>query len=706
MADISFDVPEGYYLNPFVTRMILSGAVKSLQFSVNGAPPSISKYVAYDQLDPPNPFIAVTQDGNGNVVYDGGFPKFYNSQAPTEGIKDSVSVEFNGQCSGVAGPGANGNCYYYNQFASDVVTAAVGDKLVYDVLINSLDVRTGIDGITNAQPNTAYYSMRDWGIDYGDLSKPYGLKDQNGIRSHPAVALGSRALNKWYHREIDLTPCAGHTFRKWSMAHEADVAGFMSSRFRDIYIVDKNGRIKATLFKDVLKLPGNSNTEFGASGYSNLVKTVYDPRAQLTASFKYLFNAINWVADERKVTAGNRKILIMGDQPSTANYAVKSTATAGFFTSFTRLAATVGFTPTFVDITDYPSGQLDTTLATLEQYACVLLMSGGTGLQEWMSDDCRDALVRYRQNGGGIIIITDDGPEFTDISQAYPAPKVSRQFFATANKLAVQFGTYFTGNYNRTPVNVGFLRSTYGDHPLYGGMADTESINAGGSESRVMVQQFQTYLPGEVPPFNIPLGRTIIQVAAKKTNESVVSFKITYWVGPFDFRFQDGETLAKDGEIIDTRVRNRAQMKAVLSTVSDADITADILKNGTKVGALTYTKAGGVVQTWLTGKTTPVAVKDGDKFTIKVLTPIAHNVVVEIERFQPAIKGLRNLAQVQAMLRPYNPAATDIEVVKQLISEIGALVPAMKLKHVGNIPINLQLLGDFFADTGEVSVVP
>jgi len=706
MADISFSVPEGYYLNPFVTRMILSGDVKSLQFSVNGAPPSISKYVAYDQLDPPNPFIAVTQDGNGNVVYDGGFPKFYNSQAPTEGIKDSVSVEFNGQCSGVAIPGANGNCYYYNQFASDVVTMAAGDKLVYDVLINSLDVRTGIDGITNGTPNTATYSMRDWGIDYSDLTKPYGLTDQNGLRSHPAVALGSRALNKWYHREIDLTKCAGYTFRKWSMAHEADTAGFMSARFRDIYIVDKNGRIKATLFKDVLKLPGNSNTEFGASGYTNLVKTVYDPRAQLTASFKYLYNAILWVADEKKLTAGRRKILIMGDQPSTANYAVKSTATAGFFTSFSRLAATVGFTPTFVDLTDYPSGQLDTTLQDLDQYTCVLLMSGGTGLQEWMSDDCRDALVQYRQNGGGIIIITDDGPVFTDISQAYPAPKVSRQFFATANKLAVQFGTYFTGNYNRTPVNVGFLRSTYGDHPLYGGMADSESINAGGSESRVMVQQFQTYLPGEVPEFNIPLGRTIIQVAAKKADESVVSFKITYWVGPFDFGFSDRGNVARNGEVLDVRVRNRGDMKVTLATVSDANITGDVLKGSTKVGSFTYTKAGGVVQTWLTGKTTPVAVNNGDTYTIAVKTPIVHNVVVQVKRFQPTLKGMRDYSMIVELLRPYDPTKDDVDVVKLLITEIAALVPAMQLRYNSDAAGNVRVLAEYFANEGQQSVVP
>ena len=41
--------------------------------------PSNAKVIAYDTLTPPNPFIAVVDDGRGRVVFDGGFPKFYNS---------------------------------------------------------------------------------------------------------------------------------------------------------------------------------------------------------------------------------------------------------------------------------------------------------------------------------------------------------------------------------------------------------------------------------------------------------------------------------------------------------------------------------------------------------------------------------------------------------------------------------------------------
>ncbi|MNL54010.1 hypothetical protein D3C87_1773010 [compost metagenome] len=121
---------------------------------------------------------------------------------------------------------------------------------------------------------------------------------------------------------------------------------------------------------------------------------------------------------------------------------------------------------------------------------------------------------------------------------------------------------------------------------------------------------------------------------------------------------------------------------------------------------MTYTKAGGVSQTWLTGKTTPVAVQNGDVFTVAVKSPIVHNVAVTIKRFQPAIKGVTNLATVLTLLRAYDPTKTDIDVVELLITEIAAMAPALQLKHQQNIPLNLKVLGEFFNNEGTVSVVP
>jgi hypothetical protein len=695
MADISFDVAEGYYLSPFTAKMILSGNVQSLQFSVNGAPPSISKYVAYDQLVPPNPFIAVTQDGNGNVVYDGGFPKLYNSVAPIQGINASISMEFRATCQGA---GAGTNLYYYNAFTNKNVTIATGDKLVYDMAQNSIDARVGIDAVTNADPGVStQYSLRDWG------QASSVIKDQNGLSPHPATNLGNRAVNQWYHREFDLSPCAGHTFIRWSLAYEGETAGDFATRFRDVYIIDRNGAIKATLFKDVLDLPGNSSTEVGASGYTNLVKVLYDPRGQLTASFKYLYNAIIWTANPKKVTAGNRKILILGDALAASNYAIKGTDGTGFFTSLTRLCAAVGFTPTFKDVSDYTGTQLNPTVAELDQYACVFFMSSAFSTFAAITDAAVQALVTYREAGNGLIFVTDHGPVLTNISQAYPL--ATGAFFATANKVIVQFGAYFSGNYDRTPVNVGFLRSTYGDHPLYAGMTNDESINAGASESRVQVATFTPVAPGQVQPFAIGNGKTIIRVSAILNNGEIIPFKIEYNVVNFKLSFTDGVLTADNGQKLNVGAKNQSLINVALSGNPGVAATGNVMKNGVKVGSIGLTAAGVLTQAWDNGGVGPVAVKNNDAFSVVIASPISYSSGITINRFQPDISNLRALGDVMKIIRAYKPTMTPIKAMKTVIDEIASTVPWLGIKLVLNMPNNLKLMRDYFKDTGLASIV-
>jgi hypothetical protein len=690
MADISFDVAEGYYLSPFTAKMILSGNVQSLQFSVNGAPPSISKYVAYDQLSPPNPFIAVTQDGNGNVVYDGGFPKFYNSNAPVAGINASITMEFRATCTNTD---PNVNAYYYNAFTETQVTVAIGDRLVYDMWQNSNNTQVGIDAITaNAASDPARYSMRDWGY------PNQAIKDQNGLNAHPGADLGGRAVNQWYHREFDLSPAAGTTFIRWSMAFEGQTAGDFYARFRDVYVLDKDGNIKAILFKNKIDLPGNTSTEVGASGYTNLSKAMYDPRDQLTASFKYLYNAILWAANSSKVAAGNRKILILGDAVSTASYPVKGTTGSGFNTSFTRLCAAVGFTPTFKDVSDYTGGYLNPTVAELDQYTCVLLMSSASGTTSWITDAGVQAMMTFRETGNGIIIITDHGPVINDIANAYPVP--GSAFFATANKLTVQFGAYFSGNYNRTPVNVGFLRSTYGDHPLYDGMTDDESISAGGSESRVQVASYASVLPSAVAPFSIGNGQTVIQVTAVLNSGEIIAYKITYNVVSFKVSFSDGTQIKDNGQTLDVGVKNQTLIQAVVAGSLDQTASGIVYKNGVRAGTFNYTTAGGVVQTWDGAGTGPVMVQNGDEYKVVLTSPVSLTSTVKIKRFQPAIKSKTDLASIMEILREYHPTLTDITRVGKAIEEIASGVPWLGLKHSLNMPINLKLLGEYFNNEG------
>lgn len=316
----NLDKAEGTYTKPQTVGWQTSSEVKFVSYTVNGLMPTLSEYVAYDTLSPPNPFIAVTQDTRGNVVYDGGFPKFYNVQAPVEG-----------------------------------------------------------------------------------------------------------------------------------------------------------------------------------SSFANL-----------TGAFKYLYNALNFVSDKSKVNAGNKNVLILGDAVSGENYSIKGTETTSFYTSFTRLFAIAGYTPVFKDRSDY-GNTLNPSAAELNGYCAILIMSSVyTSLTGFFTADAVANIVAFREAGGGVIAVTDHGENLTDANQA--ATGSYNGFFRTANQVVAEFGAYFTGNFDRTPVNVGYLRTTYGDHPLYSGMASSEEIAAGASESRVVVQIYPRYAPGQIPTIQMDDGCYLVQI--------------------------------------------------------------------------------------------------------------------------------------------------------------------------------------------------
>lgn len=317
----NLDPHAGTYTQRQTVDWITSPSVKTVSYTVNGLMPTLSEYVAYDSLTPPNPFIAVTQDSRGNVVYDGGFPKFYNVNAPEPG-----------------------------------------------------------------------------------------------------------------------TPFSG-----------------------------------------------------------------------LSGAFKFLYNALNFVSNKSKVDSGNRNVLILGDALTVPfeNYPVKSDAPNGFRTSFTRLLGIAGYVPTIKDRSDY-ADTLNPSASELAGYCAIIVMASAHKDHGFFTQQAVRDIVAYREAGNGVILITDHGEVLTDINHA--ANGAYSGFFRTVNQLAVEFGTYFTGNFDRTPVNVGFLRATYGDHPLYANMADSEFIAAGPSESKIVVTQYPRYLPRNIPSIDMEDGSYHVQI--------------------------------------------------------------------------------------------------------------------------------------------------------------------------------------------------
>ncbi len=667
MANLSLSVAPGYYLEAQQANWVLSSEVDFISFALNGAQPALSKYIAYDTLTPANPFIAVTEDGNGRVVYDGGFPKFYNNSAPAAGLDPLFSLEFRGTKDSA---GANGNAYYYDQFSDVPVTIAAGDKLVYDMWQNSADARVGIDAVTG-QPNTSvYYSLRDW------MTPTSVIRDQNNLSPHPAVDLGGRAVNQWYHREFDLTQCAGYTFLKWSLAYEGETNGVFYTRFKEVYILDKNGKVKATLFKDKITISNPNSVEKGASGYSAISKVIYDPRSHLTAAYKYLFNAIRWVSKTSMLEAGIKKILILGDASGTQNYKVKGTATTDFETSLRNLCTAVGFTPTIKDVTDYPGGLLNATLAEMNQYDCILLMGSASGSTALITTSMIQDIQTYRQQGGGVIMITDHGPNINDVAGAYPPPG-GVGFFHMVNAVAVNFGAWFSGTYDRVPVNVGFLRSNYGDHPLYDGMTDAESIAAGTSESRVSVTNPTQYRPPIAPITISNQGVNTVRAMVQLKDGTMEAYSFVYVIATGQLIiFRDAEGVEINA--LPASLSSKVDFNVELVGAGLGTLVGDVRLNGKTVAQLSFDTTDGSVQKWIGGGSNQLFVNKGDVFEARITSPFSYTRNLPVNRYVPNLASLRKLPDIVKELRgngfsTSKPKQTVLDAVNYMTREFPAI---------------------------------
>lgn len=491
MATITPSVQPGYFLDHQTINFSFSNDVTEVAVTTGDIPPSLSKYIAYDTLTPPNPFIAVTEDGRGRVVYDGGFPKFYNGNIP------------------------------------------------------------------------------DW----------------TNVATRPKT--------------------------------------------------------------------------FSA----------------LIASHKFLYNALNWVANPTKVSSGNKKVLILGDKnPGTgtgnaddsgANYYIITDETRpdGFKATFDTILAAAGYTPTYKLPSQFAGNTIDVRLSELEQYCCVILLSSDYANNARITAASVNDFTTYRSNGNGIILITDHGDALTSIDQVNN--NTMGGFFKTVNAIAARMGAYFTGNFDRVPVNVGFLRTNYGDHPLYNGMANTDSIVAGDSESQVVVSKTTTYPPGSVPPVTTTInGMNTVNVLVRSVDGTITTARYTYIVAGDEILFvkaTDGTNQFVNTDVmigIDGALEFSVETKgAALGT-----LWGEYILNGKRVGA--FQEIDGV-----TGTNSYVGnrlrAKPGDVFVVRMMTPFSYSKTLNVRSKTPDLRSKVSLSRInKAIATAYG--ATQFSALKSL----------------------------------------
>lgn len=304
-------------------------------------------------------------------------------------------------------------------------------------------------------------------------------------------------------------------------------------------------------------------TEDGAGRvvYDGSFPKLYNSQFDVTTgSRKYLFNAIEWIMDSNR----DRKVLFLGDANLGESYNIKGTASSDFLTSINKIIATAGYTGSVIKTaSDYAGNRLDARYSELAQYGAVFILGSTAAMPPRMTDRCRDDIVRYRESGGGVLLMSDSSPPLPTIQDAinHGITGAGGHFSGIINKVATRFGAWMTDLLNRNNVPLKYIRDNFGDHELYNGIGDDEVI-AGGSDSIVRVTSDPVYPPSQVQTvYTTKLGHNVINIMVILNDGQMVPVKLEYNIVDYKVVFVINGEVCDSGALVSVGASNAIRLK-------------------------------------------------------------------------------------------------------------------------------------------------
>ncbi|ABY63124.1 virion structural protein [Pseudomonas phage 201phi2-1] len=373
--------------------------------------------------------------------------------------------------------------------------------------------------------------------------------------------------------------------------------------------------------------------------------------ATLTPAQKYLYNGLNFCANPRKVAAGNRKVLFIGNSVKGYSFVLTDShyqnqggarADNGFRDTLDGICQAGNWTPTYYDLPDN-SSKIDFTFDYLDQFATVVffgLYATQSPSETHVTERFAKELAAYRTAGNGIAIITDHcNDNFTSVADALARGFV---FGADATRLAKEYGCYFSGNVDRQPVLVSEIKRQIGypgppeSHPLLNGLPDTAYIFAGASESLVMPE---LYTNEEVDP-DQPLVVPMNTAGTYRVNVLVQLDDGTILTKPMLFQVIDPSVIILRDSLGRTVGSPQTTYKRGidLSLFPGAGVTqtysGEILKNGILQGYFRSLEGVTSYQPF-TGAGCPLGAVSGDVITFKITDPFEYSISTTINVSAP-----------------------------------------------------------------------
>lgn len=364
--------------------------------------------------------------------------------------------------------------------------------------------------------------------------------------------------------------------------------------------------------------------------------------AGLAPACKYLLNALSFIANPRKTAQGNRKILFLNNCLRNGQYNIlkshynpdplqNNAGDDGFRDTFDAVCNIGGWIPTYFDATSQGGAPIDVTLTTMEQYAAVVFLASrgeNKAGESWITPACTAAIAQYRAAGSGVAIITDHcSDNYTNLQDAITRGAI---FGGDATKVAQHFGAYFSGDVARRPVQVAEIRRQIGlpgppeDHPLLAGMADSEYIFAGGSESLIIPELFENDVVDHEQPWSIAFttpGTYRVNVLVQLDDGTIITKPMRFVIiNPSDILLKD----SFNRTVTNTSQTYKPVIDYTLDTTANGTptVTGEIRIDTMLVGYFTTSIVDGIANTSyqpLGGNGVPMPIQNGQvvKFAIK-----------------------------------------------------------------------------------------
>lgn len=757
--------------------------VKRITYTDDGISPTLSKYIAYDDLIPPNPFLAAVEDGRGRVLFDGGFPKWYNRHS-----KDAWTSfgDMNGQCKYLA----NAISYLANPekvaagnrkilFLGDTISGENynlrdGSSSDFDQTIETVCSIMGWEPTIRDRSN---FSVDALDLDHSFLNqfccviyfaskkassvpRVTGFEEElhgqfpNTVRIHHAFKEGDYAYaydehyNRLYHSSLN-------DLSNWTVVSETQLVDIQGYHVHDgrHYLHGYNSSIDeyqvisidlttggiTTLFSDIIAHVGYWHSMAGTGQY-----LCFYPDGSGGTLYTYDLNNNTWSNTTPTINHNADLDDIRGYIENSGNFHIyKDNDRYGYSVTYNiwynwpnQFTNTVvdGFTTLFLvdatitvgEINGNPGMRVKTRTADFQDYEELIFQAGYNLIQKqsaliehdghlyqiggasysrdivkftpilqhppehtykFMTDACISNLVNYRENGNGIFVITDHGNDIADIGSDIP----SHGFIVTANYLVKNFGAWFSGNYNRKSVSVGYLRANYGDHPLWANLTDDEKIYAGESESRVFIKEYTYYEANNLPTLSLTEdGYTTYKFLIELIDGTLLNESYTYGLSTAELvRFKNNVS-----QIITeiNTVFNNTDIYFDLIPGALGELSGLIKHNNMVIGEVIH---DGIDQTinWYKNKNN-IPLHKNDTFVIQITSPLEYIKPIILNRLQPPVTDELSLSRFINKINHYEWFQSGVLTEQYLINALNVIQQPISQDTSLNVKLLKQYIND------------